>query len=282
MRVLPYKGRHLIPEPYPLAGPVVATAAAAVLVTAPPARAGTYEVRSGDTLSGIADRHGISTERLADRNDISDPDMIFAGYHLRVPGSGRRGGGGPSKYLVRAGETLSSLAADNGTTVDVLARANNIRNVNLIIVGEPLVIPTRGASSSTQSSAPAASTIEGMLEQQAAVEGVRPELVKAVAWQESGWQQDVVSSAGAIGVMQVMPDTGDYVNFALGGDNLDIRNAADNIEAGVRYLDHVINDQPTERKGLAAYYTGPGNVGRRLSKIQKTYVNSVQALARRF
>ena len=100
--------------------------------------------------------------------------------------------------------------------------------------------------------------------------------------QESGWQQNAISSVGAIGVMQVMPGTADYVNDALGGGKLNVRKTDDNVHLGVMYLDHMLDTMGTEKKALAAYYTGPGNVGSRLSKIQRAYVRSVQALKRRF
>ena len=121
-----------------------------------------------------------------------------------------------------------------------------------------------------------------MLERHAAAHGLDDSLVKAVAWQESGWQQDVVSSAGAIGVMQVMPDAADYVNESLGGGHLNVRKADDNVQLGVTYLDHVIEQMPSERHGLAAYYTGPGNVHSELSNVQSRYVRSVEALKQRF
>lgn len=45
-----------------------------------------YEVRSGDTLSGIAVRHGTTTSALMRLNNISDPNMIYEGQKLRIPG----------------------------------------------------------------------------------------------------------------------------------------------------------------------------------------------------
>ena len=122
--------------------------------------------------------------------------------------------------------------------------------------------------------------IEAILETQAQAQGLDDSLVKAVAWQESNWRQEARSSTGAIGVMQVMPDTADFVNEVLGKGDLNVRDAAENVELGVTYLDHVIDGQGDERKGLAAYYSGPGNVGKRLKPYQKTYVESVETLQR--
>lgn len=222
-------------------------------------------------------------------SDLADPDRIFAGDRLTVPNSAL-----PARiHRVKNGENLSGIAARYGVSLRALARANDIVDVNFIVTGERLEIPgamsgggeaTTGAPAAQAQSLPASSShdVEHLLEHAAADEGIDPALVKAVAWQESGWQQDSVSSAGALGVMQVMPDTADYVNESLGGGNLDVRETADNVRLGVKYLDHVVDSMPSERKGLAAYYTGPGNVGKRLSSIQKAYVNSVQALKDRF
>ncbi|HEX2196428.1 MAG TPA: transglycosylase SLT domain-containing protein, partial [Actinomycetota bacterium] len=119
------------------------------------------------------------------------------------------------------------------------------------------------------------------LERQSAAHGVRTSLVKAVAMKESAWRQDAVSSAGAVGVMQVMPDTADFVNEVLDpGPELDLRDADDNVHLGVMYLDHMLEQMPSESDALAAYYSGPGNVGARLDRGQRQYVNDVKDLER--
>lgn len=288
MHVGRYRGRHLIPRPNPVAGPAIATTAAAFLATAPPAAAATYRVQPGDTLSAISSQTGGSMSAIARANDLADPNRIYAGETLRVPNSSL-----PKRiHTVKLGENLSSIASRYGVSLKALARANDIVDVNFIVTGERLEIPRGGGGAIAQAAAPAASAdplpvsdthhVEHLLEHAAAHEGINAALVKAVAWQESGWQQSSVSTAGALGVMQVMPGTADYVNESLGGGNLDVRDTEDNVKLGVKYLDHVVDSMPSERKGLAAYYTGPGNVGKRLSAIQKAYVNSVQALKGRF
>lgn len=280
-----YRGRHLIPRPNPIAGPAAATTAAALLATAQPAMAASYEVEPGDTLSSISSETGVPVSTLVRANGVANPNMIIAGDDLQVPNSAL-----PTKtHEVRIGETLSSIAGAYGVSIEALAKANDIVDVNFIVSGERLEIPgrLRSTSSTPSTAAPTLevsepASVEVLLEQTAAAEGIDASLVKAVAWQESGWQQTAVSSAGALGVMQVMPDTADYVNTSLGGGNLDVTETSDNIELGVKYLDHVVDSMPSERKGLAAYYTGPGAVGRKLTSIQKAYVNSVQSLKDRF
>lgn len=107
-------------------------------------------------------------------------------------------------------------------------------------------------------------------------------LVKAVAYNESGWRQDVTSSVGAIGVMQVMPGTAKFVNDVLGGGALDVNVADDNVHLGVMYLHHLLNMMPNEKRALAAYFAGPGNVGPKLTEGQAHYASVVESLKARF
>lgn len=278
MGLMRYRGRHLKPKPK-RHGPVVAMAAASVSL-ATPAYAGQHVVQPGETLSGLAGRYGVSVTALAAANDLADPNLIVAGARLRIPDVVTT-----RVHRVRTGETLSLIARRYGTSVARLARANRLADPNLIFEGQRLRVRTAGpapAAAAPTIDAPAATDVEASLERHAAGHGVEADLVKAVAWQESGWRQDAISSAGAIGVMQVMPGTADYVNEVLDHGNLDVRKADDNVHLGVRYLKHVRDLMGSTRKGLAAYYSGPGNVKRRLNSGQEAYVNSVQALRERF
>ena len=81
--------------------------------------------------------------------------------------------------------------------------------------------------------------------------GLDPKLVSAVAEVESGFSQDVVSSVGAVGVMQLMPETAE----SLGVDPHD---AAQNIEGGAHYLRKMLDSFDGDiRKAVAAYNAGP-------------------------
>lgn len=99
-----------------------------------PAATGTYTVRSGDTLSGIAAKYGTTYQELARINGIPNPDSIQAGQVLKV-----NGGAAPAPtYTVRGGDSLSAIAAAHGTTYTELARINGIRNPDLIQPGQVL------------------------------------------------------------------------------------------------------------------------------------------------
>ena len=282
MKARRYRPRHLKARPR-RRGPVVIGTAAAVWASAPGARAGVHVVAPGETLSGIAARYGTTVEALARANGLRDPGLIIAGYRLRVPARASTA----SVHVVRPGETLSAIAARYGTSIESLARANRIRDVDVILAGDKLRVPTSMAASLGQAPAPAGAAespaaVEVVLDQQARKHRVKPSLVKALAWRESGWRQEAVSESGAIGVMQVMPDTARYVNESLGGRDLDVRSAPGNVELGVKYLDHLLETMPSEDKALAAYLSGPGNVGRKLEGYQKEYVEDVKELEPRF
>jgi LysM repeat protein len=110
-----------------------------------------YRIRSGDTLSKIAKQHGVSVETLAKTNKLKDPDKIVAGKALKVPdgfetsnkkteGKSQTKGG----YQVRAGDTLGEIAQKHGTSVNALAKANNLKDPNKIAAGSTLKIPADG------------------------------------------------------------------------------------------------------------------------------------------
>ena len=97
----------------------------------------TYTVRSGDTLSGIASKHGTSWQALAQINGLSNPNRIYPGQVLKL------GGSAPSKpasrvYVVRSGDTLSGIASRLRTSWQVLAQRNHISNPNRIYPGQKI------------------------------------------------------------------------------------------------------------------------------------------------
>ncbi|HEX2049780.1 MAG TPA: LysM peptidoglycan-binding domain-containing protein [Actinomycetota bacterium] len=282
MRLLRYRGRHLRRRPRGR-GAVVVGATASVWLTGAHAHAATHTVARGETLSGIAARYGTSVVALARANGIADPDVVVAGTTLTVPGPGAATAA--ATHTVARGETLSGIAARYGTSVVALARANGIADPDLVVAGTTLRVSASAPVAAPAAPAPApvpAGSVEALLEHHAATHGVDPALVKAVAWQESGWQQHVVSPVGAIGVMQVMPDTARFVNRSLGHDGLDVRAADGNVHLGVAYLRHLLDTMPSEEAALAAYVSGPGNVGAGLDRVQRRYVDAVAAHRARF
>ena len=107
-------------------------------------------------------------------------------------------------------------------------------------------------------------------------------LVRALAWMESGYQPGVVSLVGARGVMQVMPETGDFVERVL--LRRPVPNTVDgDIEVGVLYLRHLLGRfEGDTRLALAAWYQGEAAVREfGLYAMTKPFVADVLALQSR-
>jgi soluble lytic murein transglycosylase-like protein len=121
------------------------------------------------------------------------------------------------------------------------------------------------------------------ISQIAGAHGVPGSLASAIAYQESGFNNGVVSSANARGVMQVVPGTWDWIEHNLAGP-LDPSSPADNVKAGSLYLRQLLRDTGgDERTAVAAYYQGLGSVQAHgmLPETQR-YVDNVMALKGRF
>lgn len=94
-----------------------------------------YVVQRGDTLYKIARRYNTSVEEIAELNNLSNPDLIYAGQRLLV-----RSGTLVREYTVKRGDTLGKIAARFNTTVSRLAAINKITNVNLIYPGMTIIL----------------------------------------------------------------------------------------------------------------------------------------------
>lgn len=99
----------------------------------------TYTVKFGDTLSGIGSKFGVSYQKIAADNNISNPNLIHPGQVLKIYTDQ------PQQpiyetYIVKSGDTLSEIAQQFGTSVDKIASDNGIKNVNLITIGQRLKI----------------------------------------------------------------------------------------------------------------------------------------------
>jgi soluble lytic murein transglycosylase-like protein len=192
---------------------------------------------------------------------------------------------------VQPGDTLSGIAAADGISVSALAAENGLDPSGILQAGARLSVP--GAP--TASSAPAASssgaqpTAETVspedVGQVAADNGVSSSFAEAIAEQESGFNNDEVSSTGAVGVMQIEPGTWSFIGQNLAPTPpLSPTSAQDNVRGGVLLL-HSLLDQTGGDPGLAAagYYQGLASVREHgLYRSTQQYVASVLALRNRF
>lgn len=261
---------------------VRALAALLTLVALGAGGAASYTVRPGDTLSAIALRLGVPLRTLAEANRLADPDRVMAGTTLRLPGSGPDAAVGRRVHVVRPGEHLTGIAARYGVSAGALAEANDLRDPDRLLAGRRLEVPVTGTAP-LPVRAPRAD-IGTLLEDTARRYGWSPSFVKALAWQESGWNPRVRSRVGAVGVMQVLPDTGRFVSRSLVGRSLDLHDPADNIEAGVAFLDYLHGLTGGDPHAiLAGYYQGLASVRRNgVYDDTRRYVANVLALRSRF
>ena len=103
-----------------------------------------YIVKSGDTLSSIANIYNTTVQQIVEINGISNPNLIFPGQRLRIPvGSYNTEPNemGHIVYTVRRGDNLWNISRKYGTTVQEIVQLNNISNPNLIFPGQRLKIP---------------------------------------------------------------------------------------------------------------------------------------------
>lgn len=212
------------------------------------------------------------------------------------------GPGRARSHVVARGETLSAVAARFGVDLGALARLNGIADTNRVRAGDRLRIPARKASPGGGAPAPAPTPAAGgalperlrrnparlalmsHFETAARDFKVAPDLLKAVTWQESGWQNDKVSSTAALGIGQLMPATVRFVNDVLLRAKLDPRRPEHNIRMSARFLSYLLAQTKGDvAAAVASYYQGLASV-RRHGPFAETrrYVDNVLALRQKF
>jgi N-acetylmuramoyl-L-alanine amidase len=318
-----------------LRGLALIVAAAAALGSACAATAGGYRVRAGDTLTAIAQNQGTSVAVLERLNRLAPGDTLLAGSVLRLP----RPAGAVQRYTVRPGETLTGIAVRYGTTAAAIARESGRKIEQTLVIGTVLRVPvarraaiparaerytTRPGDSlsaiamrygvslgalaalnhlrldrplwvgvrlklpaQTLAHATEAfdrSTVRGSLVYWANHYGVDPRLATALAWMESGFNNSLVSPIGAVGVMQITPDTWDYVEQVLLLGQRVPHDADGNVRVGVALLHHLLNVYGGDvRRTLAAYYQGPRSLQENgFLPGTDLYVADILALRERF
>jgi LysM repeat protein len=267
-----------------------------------------YTVRSGDTLGAIAARTRTPLARLYSMNHLGSRSVIHPGQKLKVRGTGSASGASTSGYTVRSGDTLSGIAARNGVSLAALLKANKLADANRLSVGQKLRVPGRKASSASSantfagrtypssivgaanrnrdalahSSVPSRNQTRDMIVATARRHGVDPALALAIGWQESGWNQRQVSVANAIGVMQVIPSSGEWAS-QMSGRRLNLLRTQDNITAGVVILRSLTRSAKNVDQAIAGYYQGLYSVQHHgMYPDTKVYVKAIKAHRSRF
>ena len=292
-----------------------------LLAAAPASAAVSHTVQPGETLWSIAAANNLTTRTVAAFNGLSENAQVVLGSSINVPtvaeGASALSGtvapqaaatsapaataaGAPAvlgSYVVRSGDTLGGLARNAGVSLDSMAAANGLDPARPLLIGTVLKLPA-GAPTPARAAEPlptqrvvstagpqptpqrvGAADIQSVASQY----GVSPSLAAAIGWQESGFNNGMVSDANARGVMQVMPGTWSYVE-SISGQKLNAASASDNVRAGVLYLQHLLQQTGgDENAAIAGYYQGLGSVrSRGLFDDTQKYVANVQALRSRF
>lgn len=268
-----------------------------------PAAARIHTIERGQNLTVIARSYGVTIAAIVQANGIANPSRIYAAQRLTIPGPVRAAApsapasAAPSAkpaaariHTVQRGENLTVIARGYGVTVAAVVQANGITIPSRIYAGQRLAIP--GTAQATSPALPTGlpASMAGLVAKRDAVRRVIVEeanrydvpasLALAVAWQESGWQQSVVSHAGAVGVMQLMPATAAWVGDAMLGTRVETRDTRQNVRAGVRLLAHYLGRYDGDRdQVLAAYYQGQWATDHHgIYAVSRPYIASVKVL----
>ena len=131
--------KYVNPGGKPAPAPAKPAPAPAKPAPAPKPAGRTYTVQAGDTLSGIAAKLGVSPSAISGYRS-GDPNLIYPGEVLKINGGNAAPKPAGRTYTVRAGDTLSGIAARYGATYQALAAKNGISNPDLIYPGQVLKI----------------------------------------------------------------------------------------------------------------------------------------------
>jgi soluble lytic murein transglycosylase-like protein len=176
------------------------------------------------------------------------------------------------------------LAKRYHTTVARLAQLNHLDPSRPLLLGTKLRIPAvrHVATTPVAYRTSRVSSVRALLNHWAGTYGVPARLVRALAWMESGYNNALVSSAGARGIMQLLPSTWRFVEQVLIGHRVR-HTAAGNVRVGVAYLQHLLRDfKGNSQLALAAWYQGEGSVRRQgVLHVSRTFVANVLALQQR-
>ncbi|WP_456787352.1 LysM peptidoglycan-binding domain-containing protein [Cellulomonas sp. P5_C5] len=225
--------------------------APAPAAVAPATGSVSYTVRSGDTVTGIAAKHGATVAAVVAANGLDSRAFIRIGQTLVVP-------------VPAPAATVGNTFAGRTYADSVVAAAN----ANLAAL--------------RSSPTPSKAEMQAKIVATAQAMGVDPSLAQAVAFQESGFNHAVVSPANAIGTMQVIPTSGQWASDLV-GRQLNLVNADDNVTAGVAILRALVGNAPDLPTAIAGYYQGASSVQRNgMFADTRRYVANVQTHMTRF
>ena len=322
------KGSTAAPAP---AAPAPTSKAPAPAATSASSGGSVYVVKAGDTLSGIAARHGVGLSEVFKWNGLNMGSIIYPGQKVKVGGGSKTTApsspvaatpapaapaskpAASASYTIKAGDTLSGIAARNSVRLSDVLSANRLTMSSIIYPGQKLVIP--GASTIAPASSTPATTaplvpssflgftypaavvssanqnkallnaspvptreqMKSIVADTARRMGVDSSLALAFALQESGFDQRAVSPANAIGTMQVIPSSGQWAS-ELVGRKLNLLDPYDNATAGIAIIRQLVRTSSDLDNAIAGYYQGQYSVSQNgMYEDTKSYVAAINA-----
>ena len=246
------------PAPAPSAPAPVAPAA----TPAPAPASGSYTIKSGDTLSGIAARNGVKLADVLSANRLTMSSIIYPGQKLALPGA-----------------SIAPAATPPAATVTPLVPSTFLG----------FTYPAAVVSSANENKAllnaspvPSREQMKTIVADTARRMGVDPSLALAFAFQESSFDHRSVSPANAIGTMQVIPSSGEWASDLV-GRQLNLLDPYDNATAGVAIIRQLLSTSPDQDTAIAGYYQGQYSVSKYgMYEDTKRYVESIKAHQKNF
>lgn len=222
-----------------------------------------HVVRRGETIYSLAVRYHAWTRELRSLNHVTS---LRVGQRIRIP---------VVVSVIRRAEAAAIRKAEKAAKA---APRRHTRKASHRTTRQQMI--AAGWRDWTMSR----SQVRSLIIHTAHRNGVSPRLALAIAWQESGWHQPLVSKAGAIGVMQLLPGTAQWMSL-YAGRSLNPRSTRDNVLAGVLFLRYLtgLAGRSHRSQVIAAYYQGMSAIGKKPKWFADTkqYVKSVTAIYNR-
>ncbi len=253
-----------------------------------------HRVRSGESLSTISSRYGVSIAAIAELNNLDRPYRIRAGQVLALPGGRQQApvavvasntrteiappkpptpptgvvGTEENRYVVRRGDTLEKIAAKHGLSQDSLMELNNIRNRNFLYEGQVLALAK---------SARAAPPVEAEVPVEVVASAPVPEPASETEGAEPTSEREAEEIGPALVAGTQAADSADPADYSVGSDDTVMVQAAETLGHYAEWLDVRASD--LRRLNKMSFAT-PVIVGRKV-KLSFAKVTQDQFEARR-
>jgi len=255
-----------------------------------------HVVQRGETLTSVAALDGLSIEAIAQANGISPQAELVAGQILLIPpqtAENAAGSNAAPKVAQSYGTgtvatTTESSSTETATDPDADGDTDASTKADASVPTKPTTYAQSSIPSSSSQGTPEPTqqlVSSGDIAAIAAENGVPASLAEAVAWQESGWNNDEVSGIGAVGVMQIVPSTWTWIDqYLTPSAPLGTASATENIRAGVLLLHELLAVTGDDyAMAIAGYFQGLASVkAHGMYPDTRLYVDDVLALQQRF